>query len=69
MHDAPRNPVIDHLVQSYRACFESRHAPGSYDDLSTLVQDVAQRLHGVVLCDCISLVLLTRPTGRSVGYA
>jgi len=69
MHAAPRSPVIDHLVQSSRACLVSGHAPGSSSDLSALLQDVAQRLPDVVPCDCLSLVLLTRPTRGSVDYA
>jgi hypothetical protein len=68
MHAAPRSPVIDHLVQSSRACLKSGHAPGSSGDLAALLQDVAQRL-GVVPCDCLSRVLLTRPTEGRVGYA
>ena len=43
MYAAPRSPVMDHLVLSYRACLERGHAPGSYGDLSALLQDVAQR--------------------------
>jgi hypothetical protein len=69
MHAAPRSPVIDHLIQSSRACLESGHAPGSSGDLSALLQDVAQRLPGVVPCDGLSRVLLTRPTRGRVGYA
>ena len=69
MHAAPRSPVIDPLVQSSRACLESRHAPGSPGDLAALLQDVAQRLPGVVPRDCLSRVLLTRPTRGRVGYA
>jgi two-component system, NtrC family, sensor kinase len=57
MHAAPRNPVADRLVQLYRACLESGHAPGSSGDLSALLQDVAQHLHNVVSCDAMSLVL------------
>jgi hypothetical protein len=69
MHAAPRSPVIGHLVQSSRACLESRHAPGSPGDLAALLQDVAQRLPGVVPCDYLSRGLLTRPTRGRVGYA
>jgi len=69
MHAAPRNPVIDHLVQSSRTGRERGHAPGSSGDLSALLQDGAQRLPGVVPCDCLSRVLLTRPTRGRVGYA
>ena len=69
MYAAPRRPVIDHLVQPSRAGLESGHAPGSSGDLSALRQDVAQRLPGMVSCDCLSRVLLTRPTQGSVGYA
>jgi len=69
MHAAPRSPVIGHLVQSSRACLESRHAPGSPGDLAALLQVVAQRLLGVVPCDGLSRVLLTRPTRGKVGYA
>jgi hypothetical protein len=69
MYAAPRSPVIDHLVQSSRACRESGHAPGSSGDLAALLQDVAQRLPGVVPGDCLSRVLLTRPTEGRVGYA
>jgi signal transduction histidine kinase len=57
MHAAPRNPVTDRLVQLYRACLESGHAPGSPGALSALLQDVAQRLHGVGPCDTLRLVL------------
>jgi hypothetical protein len=69
MYAAPRSPVIDHLVQSSRACLESGHAPGSSGDRAALLQDVAQRPPGVVPCDCLSRVLLTRPTRGRVGYA
>jgi hypothetical protein len=69
MHVAPQSPVIGHLIQSSRACLESGHAPGSPCDLAALLQDVAQRLPGVVPCDCLSRVLLTRPTWGRVGYA
>ena len=69
MYAAPRSPVIDHLVQPSRAGLESGHAPGSSGNLSALLQDVAQRFPGVVPCDCLSRVLLTRATERSVVYA
>jgi hypothetical protein len=69
MYAAPRSPVIGHLVQSSPACLESRHAPGSPGDLAARLQDVAQRLPGVVPGDCLSRVLLTRPTRGRVGYA
>ena len=69
MYAAPRSPVIDHLVQSYRTGLERGHAPGSSGDLAALLQDVAQRPPGVVPCDCLSRVLLTRPTRGRVGYA
>ena len=69
MYAAPRNPVIDHLVQSYRTGLERGHAPGSSGDLAALLQDVAQRPPGVVPGDCLSRVLLTRPTRGRVGYA
>jgi two-component system, NtrC family, sensor kinase len=64
MHAAPRNPVTDHLVQLYRACLESGPALGSSGDLSALLQDVAQRLHGVVPYDAVSPVL--HDSGRHV---
>jgi hypothetical protein len=69
MYAAPRSPVIDHLVQSSRAGLESGHAPGSSGDRSALLQDIAQRLPGVVPCDGLSRVLLTRPTRGRVRYA
>jgi hypothetical protein len=69
MYAAPRSPVIDHLVQSSRAGLESGHAPGSSGDRSALLQDIAQRLPGVVPCDYLSRVLLTRPTRGRVRYA
>ena len=69
MYAAPQNPVIDPLVQSAWTCLESGHAPGSPGDLAALLQDVAPRLPGVVPCDGLSRVLLTRPTRGRVGYA
>src|SRR5262245_62138593 len=56
MHAAPWAPVIDHLVQSYRAGLESGHAPDLSGDLSTLLP-CPQRRHGVVPCGAIDLVL------------
>jgi hypothetical protein len=60
---------MDHLVQSARAGLESGHAPGSSGDLAALLQDIAQRLPGVVPCDGLSRVLLPRPTWGRVGDA
>ena len=69
MHAAPRSPVVNHLVQSSWTCLESGHVPVSPGDLAALLQDVPQRLPGLVPCDCLSRVLFTRPTERSVSYA
>src|SRR5262249_30525367 len=69
MHAAPRSPVVNHRVQTSWTCLESGHVPVSPDDVAALLQDVQQRLPGVVACDCLSRVLFTRPTERSVSYA